>query len=89
MDKKVGIVGYGIIEYGDHGDIGNWADEATFVVVRQALDKVGLEREDIDVVVISTMDAFDGITISNGLLVPAGGAYSKESVRIEKGSRVR
>jgi len=83
MGKKVGIVSYGIMEYGDHGAIRKWADEATFIVARQALDKVGLNRDDLDVVVISTMDAFDGITISNGLLVPAAGAYAKESVRIE------
>lgn len=83
MDKRVGIVSYGIMEYGDQEDIGNWADEVTFMVSRQALDSAGLSRDDIDVVVISTMDGFDGITISNGLLAPAAGAYLKESIRIE------
>lgn len=83
MDKRVGIVSYGILEYGDQKDIGNWADEVAFMVARQALDKAGLSRDDIDVVVISTMDCFDGITISNGLLAPAAGAYLKEAIRIE------
>ncbi len=83
MDKKVGIVSYGIMEYGDYDQIGKWSDEVTFLVVRQALDKAGLDRDDIDFVVTSTMDAFDGITISAGLSIPAAGAYQKESIRIE------
>jgi acetyl-CoA C-acetyltransferase len=63
--------------------MGMWNDEATFLVAKQALDRVGLNREDLDAVVISTMDGLDGITISNGLLVPAAGAYEKDSIRIE------
>ena len=83
MDKKVAIVSYGIIKYRGLNDIGMWNDEATFIASKQALERVGLKREDIDAVVISTMDGLDGITISNGLLVPAAGAYEKESIRIE------
>jgi acetyl-CoA C-acetyltransferase len=83
MEKKVAIVSCGIINYKGQNGVGMWNDEATFKVSRQALDAVGLEREDIDFVVISTMDGLDGITISNGLLAPAAGAYDRSSVRIQ------
>jgi len=81
--KKVGIISYGILPYKGPHEMGMWNDEATFLVAKQALDRVGLNREDLDAVVISTMDGLDGITISNGLLVPAAGAYEKDSIRIE------
>ena len=84
--EKVGIISYGIIPYKGPNEIGMWNDEATFLVAKQALDQVGLNREDLDAVVISTMDGLDGITISNGLLVPAAGAYKKDSIRIETSS---
>ncbi len=83
MEKRVGIISFGIMKYQGPNEIRMWNDEATFVVARQALDGAGLSREDLDAVVISTMDGFDGITISNGLLAPAAGAYGKESIRIE------
>ncbi len=86
MDEKVGIVSYGIIPYKGPQKLGMWNDEATFIVAKQALDNVGLTREDLDAVVISTMDGMDGITISNGLLSPAAGAYGKDSIRIENSS---
>ena len=72
MNPREAIVSYGIIPYAGANEIGMWNDEATFSVTRQALDAVGLSREDVDSVVISTMDGLDGITISNGLLAPAG-----------------
>ena len=83
MPKKVAIVSYGIMGYSGPNEIKMWNDEATFVASKQALDRVGLSREDIDAVVISTMDGLDGITISNSLLAPAAGAYRKDSIRIE------
>ena len=83
MKKKVAIVSCRSLNYRGPNDLGMWQDEATYIVSKQALDAVGLKREDLDAVSISTMDAFDGITISNGLLVPAAGAYDKDSVRIE------
>lgn len=81
--QKVAIVSYGIIPYTGLGELGMWNDEATFVVAKQALDKVGLTAADLDTVVLSTMDGLDGITISNSILAPAAGGYKKESNRIE------
>ncbi len=83
MDKKVAIISCGMMNYKGPNELEMWNDEATFEVSRKTLDGVNLEREDIDFVVISTMDGLDGITISNGLLAPAAGAYERPSVRIE------
>lgn len=83
MDRKVGIVSYGITPYRGLNEIGMWNDEASFGVSKEAIERVGIERKDIDAVVISTMDGLDGITISNGLLAPAAGALKKDSIRIE------
>jgi acetyl-CoA C-acetyltransferase len=83
MDQNVAIVSYGLLNYKGPNELGLWNDEATFIVARQALEQVGLKKEDIDVVVIASMDGLDGITISNGMLVPAAGAYERDSIRIE------
>jgi acetyl-CoA C-acetyltransferase len=60
-------------------------DENIFRVSKRALDNVGLERDDIDAVVNSGMDAFDGITISSGLKVCPSGGYNKSSTRLQNG----
>ena len=83
MDQNVAIVSYDLLEYKGPNELGMWNDEATFLVAKQAFEKVGLKKEDIDAVVIATMDGQDGITISNGMLVPAAGAYERDSIRIE------
>jgi len=80
---KVAIAGYATTHY--RGEVEARADELIFHVTRSALEKSKITREDIDAVVIATEDANDGITISNGLLVPAAGAYNRDSVRIETG----
>ena len=64
MDQNVAIVSYGLLNYKGPNELGLWNDEATFIVARQALEQVGLKKEDIDVVVIASMDGLDGITIS-------------------------
>ena len=81
--QKVAIISYGILPYTGLGELGIWNDEATFLVAKQALDKVGLTADDLDTVALSTMDGMDGITISNSILAPAAGGYKKESIRLE------
>ena len=83
MDQNVAIVSYDLLDYKGPNELGMWNDEATFVVAKQALEKVGLKKKDVDAVVIATMDGQDGITISNGMLAPAAGAYERDSIRIE------
>jgi len=83
MEQNVAIVSYDLLNYKGPNELGMWNDEATFLVAKQSLEKVGLKKEDVDAVVIATMDGQDGITISNGMLVPAAGAYERDSIRIE------
>lgn len=83
MGKKVGIVSYGIMKYQGLNDIDMWNEEATFNVSKQALDKVGLTREDLDMAVVSTMDGADGLMISSSFTSPAAGGYKKETIRVE------
>ena len=83
MDQNVAIVSYELLNYKGPNELGMWNDEATFLVAKKAFEKVGLKKQDIDAVVIATMDGQDGITISNGMLVPAAGAYERDSIRIE------
>lgn len=83
MDQNVAIVSYDLLDYKGPNELGMWNDEATFVVAKQALERVGLKKKDVDAVVIATMDGQDGITISNGMLAPAAGAYERDSIRIE------
>lgn len=83
MKKKVAIVGYGLTEY--RGESRARADELIFNASRSALKKARITREEIDSVVVATVDAYDGITISNGLLAPAAGAYNRDSIRLENG----
>ena len=83
MGSRVGIIGYAIDKYG--GDIVTSIEERGFNLAKRALLKSGIEREEIDSVHNSTMDMFDGITISNGVLVSASGGYNRDSTRIQNG----
>ena len=83
MKKKVAIVGYGLTAYTGKGTAR--ADELIFNAAQLALQKAKISREEIDMVVVGTADANDGITISNGLLAPAAGAYNRDSIRLENG----
>lgn len=80
---KVAVAGYATTGYQGEGQAR--ADELIFNVTSAALEKSRITRDDIDAVVVATEDVNDGITISNGLLVPAAGAYNRDSVRIETG----
>lgn len=80
---KVAVIGYGLTAYTGKGTAR--ADELIFRATRLALEKAKISREEIDMVVVGTVDAYDGITISNGLLAPAAGAYNRDSIRLENG----
>ncbi len=83
MAGKVGLIGYSMIGFGE--DVTQGSDELVFQATRQALDMSGISREELDVTVISSIDAYDGITISNGLVATAGGGYEKDATRIQGG----
>lgn len=81
--KKVGIIGYAMLGFED--DVKLRSDELVFWSTKPALDMAGIDREDLGVSVISSLDAYDGITISNGLMAPAGGGFEKDATRVQGG----
>ena len=81
--EKVAIIGYSLTKYQDKCEAR--ADELIFTASKEALLKAKIQRDDIDFVVVATADAYDGITISNGLLAPAAGAFNRDSIRLENG----
>jgi acetyl-CoA C-acetyltransferase len=83
MMKRVAIIGYGLIKYSY--EISTSSEEMGFRVAKMAQEASGISRDDIDSIHNSTMDLFDGVTISNGILAPAAGGYNRDSVRIQNG----
>ncbi len=83
MTRKVGIVSYAL--EGFQGEARMSSDELVFRAVNSALRKAGVGRDSIDAVAVSSVDAYDGITISNGLTAPAAGGYEKDATRIQGG----
>ena len=83
MTKKVGLIGYALTGFGDN--VKHRSDELVFSATRSALDVAGISHRDIDTTVISSLDAYDGITISNGLTATAGAGYEKDATRIQGG----
>jgi len=80
---KIAIIGCALDKY--VGDSPGDSEEMGFRVVKRAREMSGIEREEITSVHNSTMDFFDGITISNGILAPAAGGYNRDSTRIQNG----
>jgi hypothetical protein len=56
-----------------------------FVTVRAALDAAGLERGDVDAVLIAADDVADGRTITTMIHATAAGAYLKDELRVTQG----
>ncbi len=83
MDNKVAIIGYALDRYASETDLSS--EEMGFKVAKRARDHAGVKRFDITSVHGSTMDFFDGVTISNGLIIPAAGGYNIDSTRIQNG----
>jgi len=83
MEGKIGIIGYSLVGFED--DVKLRSDEMVFRASKSALDAAGISRDDLGTTVVSSIDAYDGITISNGLMAPAGGGYQKDATRIQGG----
>lgn len=82
-DKRVAIIGYALDNYSGESMLSS--EEIGFYVAKRAREAAGVARDDIDSVHNSTMDFFDGITISNGILLPAAGGYGRDGTRIQNG----
>lgn len=76
----VQIVGAAEITVGDPG--AKRLEELVFEVSRQALDNAGLERVDIDAVVLTGSDELDGRSISSMLTSAPAGGLLKDTVKI-------
>ena len=83
MNFPVEVIGCAVEPYA--AETSKSAEELGFVLARQAREMAGVGREEITSVHNSTMDLFDGITISNGLLQPAAGGYERDCTRIQNG----
>ena len=80
MDR-VAIVGVGQTKY-ERGRTKNFA-ELVYEVTRKALDDAGMELSDIDNVVTTTNDFYDGRTIACMAVAEASGSYGRDATNVE------
>jgi acetyl-CoA acetyltransferase len=58
-------------------------DELVFDVASAALRSAGAARHQVDVSIVSSLDLYDGRSISNALTAPAAAGYLNEEFRVE------
>lgn len=75
------MVGVGQTKY-ERGITKNFA-ELVYEVTRKALDDAGMELSDIDNVVTTTNDFFDGRTIACMAVAEAAGSYGRDATNVE------
>ena len=80
MDR-IAVVGVGQTKY-EKGNTKNFA-ELVYEVARKALDDAGMELSDIDNVVTTTNDFFDGRTIACMPIAEAAGSYGRDATNVE------
>ena len=81
--RRVAIAGYALEAYA--AETVHSSEDLGFLVAQRAREMAGIERDAITSVHNSTMDLFDGVTISNGILQPAAGGYGRDGTRIQNG----
>jgi acetyl-CoA C-acetyltransferase len=81
MNPKVGIIGVSQTKY-EADKSYQTIIEMVFDVVREALEDAGIERKDVDNVVTSCVDLWDGQTASNASLTDVVGAVMKRETRV-------
>ncbi len=59
--------------------------DRVFVTVRAALDAAGVDRDEIDSVILAADDVADGRTITTMIHATAAGAYLKDELRVTQG----
>jgi acetyl-CoA C-acetyltransferase len=80
MDRAA-IIGVGQTKY-ERGKTKNFA-ELVYEVVRKALDDAGMKLGDIDNVVTTTNDFWDGRTIACMAIAEAAGSYGRDATNVE------
>jgi acetyl-CoA C-acetyltransferase len=81
MNTKVGIIGVGQTKY-EADKTHQTMIEMVYQVVRKALDDAGISREDLDNIVTSCVDLWDGLTASNATITDVVGAVMKRESRV-------
>jgi acetyl-CoA acetyltransferase len=79
--EDVYVVGRAWIDVDDHDD--RQLDELIFDACSQALRDAGVRRHQIGFSVTSSLDLYDGRSISNALTAPAAAGYLNDELRVE------
>ncbi len=79
--ERIAIVGVGQTRY-ERGKTQSFA-ELVYEAARNALDDAGLELKDIDNVVTTTNDFYDGRTIACMAVAEAAGSYGRDATNVE------
>lgn len=81
--SNVGIASYSLAGFDDRA--ASRGSDIVFEVTREALDRAGLTRGDVDAVIGCDQDGFNGVTVSFGMKACAAGGYNKPTTRVENG----
>ena len=82
--SRVAIAGYGT--YGFAGDTGGRSDtEMVLSASMDALESANVSKDELDAVIYTGQDAYDGSAISDGQRVSAAAGYRKPFMRIQNG----
>lgn len=81
--KKVALVGCGQTKY-QRKNRANSVQELIFEATQKALEDAGLEKKDIDTVIVGSCDTIDGISISNAYSVDVTAAFLKDESKVEE-----
>lgn len=81
MTEDIYLVGASWHKLDDSTDL--QLDEAVFLAVSDALRDAGVKRHQVELSITSSLDLYDGRSISSALTAPAAAAYLNDEVRIE------
>lgn len=79
----VAIASYAV--EGFRPEVNQSVNEITSTVSMRAFDRIGMSRDDLDALLLTDQDAFDGAAISSGMKVTPAGGYRKPVMRIQNG----
>ncbi|MBI2858489.1 MAG: thiolase family protein, partial [Chloroflexi bacterium] len=84
MAERIGIIGIGQTEFkGRRPDISQ--TELVGTAVRRALENAQMTIKDVDVVLTTNMELFEGIYMADAVLVEGTGSYLKSGMKVQSG----
>jgi len=81
LGRPVAVVGTGISKYGVRNDVS--IAELAWEAIRGALDEAGVERDDIDIVVVGNVGGWSSEPLSSVVLLEYAGMSGKPVYRVE------